>query len=255
MAIIAVRAWYLQEYEPLRELEKRPHDLRLSKNSLLKTGLRADFLDDREEVKRSAWFERYLDGDPIEFYIEGSGGYAVANIDLISQEIYFTKQDVMARLDPTIFLCPQTENSAASEELRETLQETIAQLNERSRLTLSLEIAQRPDSGPMRPSSSRMRKLRKSLLVIADMTPIASYGNPPQWLPSPNVCVELGYALQSKQRREQILLVQQLPGEQQRALGFDWPSLQMIQFADRPELEEILPAAISDQLQRYNLFS
>jgi hypothetical protein len=91
MAIIAVRAWYLQEYEPLRELEKRPHDLRLSKNSLLKTGLRADFLDDREEVKRSVWFERYLEGDPVEFYIEGSGGYAVANIDLISQEIYFTK--------------------------------------------------------------------------------------------------------------------------------------------------------------------
>jgi hypothetical protein len=255
MAIIAVRAWYLQEYEPLRDLEKRPHDLRLSKSSLLKTGLRADFLDDREEVKRSTWFERYLEGDAIEFYIEGSGGYGVANIDLISQEIYFTKQDVMARLDPTIFLCPQTEDSAASEILQETLQETIAQLNERSRLTLSLEVAQRPDSGPMRPSSSRMRKLRKSLLVIADMTPIASHGNPPQWLPSPNVCVELGYALQSKQRREQILLLQQWNPEQAGTLALDWPSLQMIRFADRAELQQMLPQAIEDQLQRYNLFT
>lgn len=255
MAIIAVRAWYLQEYEPLRDLEKRPHDLRLSKSSLLKTGLRADFLDDREEVKGSVWFERYLEGDAIEFYIEGSGGYAVANIDLISQEIYFTKQDVMTRLDPTIFLCPQTEDSAASEILQETLQETIAQLNERSRLTLSLEVAQRPDSGPMRPSSSRMRKLRKSLLTIADMTPITSYGTPPQWLPSPNVCVELGYALQSKQRREQILLVQQWPQQQAGILALDWPSLQMVQFADRPELQQILPKAIEDRLQRYNLFT
>lgn len=256
MAIIAVRAWYLQDYEPVRELEKRPKaDLRLNKSSLLKTGLRADFLDDREEVKRSAWFERYLEGDPVEFYIEGSGGYAVANIDLISQEIYFTKQDVMARLDPTIFLCPQTENSAASEQLHSVLQEAIAQLNERSRLMLSLEVAQRPDSGPMRPSSSRMRKLRKSLLVIADMTPIASYGNPTQLIPSPNVCVELGYALQSKQRREQILLVQQLSEEQPGALAFDWPSLQTIQFRDRPELETLLLAGISDRLQRYNLFS
>lgn len=43
MAIIALKAWYLQEYEPIKEL-KRPHDLRLSKNSLLKSGLRADFL-------------------------------------------------------------------------------------------------------------------------------------------------------------------------------------------------------------------
>jgi hypothetical protein len=53
MAIIALKAWYLQDYEPIRELEKRPHDLRLSKNSLLKSGLRADFLDDSQDVKQS----------------------------------------------------------------------------------------------------------------------------------------------------------------------------------------------------------
>ena len=50
MAIIAVKAWYLEAYEPIRELEKRPHDLRLSKSSLLKSGFRADFLDESSEV-------------------------------------------------------------------------------------------------------------------------------------------------------------------------------------------------------------
>jgi hypothetical protein len=259
MAIIAVRAWYLQEYEPIRELEKRPKaDLRLNKNSLLKTGLRADFLDDKDEVRRSAWFERYLEGDPVEFYIEGSGGYAVANIDLISQEIYFTKQDVMARLDPTIYFSLATENPSLSDDLRSGLQEAIAHLNQRSRLTLSLEEAQRPDTGLLRPSNSRMRKLRQSLLFIADMTPVATakdrFGNPARGIPSPTVCVELGYALQSK-RREQILLVQQLSEDTPKELPFDWPSLQMIQFRDRAELEEILPGAIEAQLQRYSLFS
>ena len=53
MAIIALKAWYLQKYEPVKELELRPHDLRLSKNSLLKSGLRADFLEDSEEVRKS----------------------------------------------------------------------------------------------------------------------------------------------------------------------------------------------------------
>ncbi len=255
MAIIAVRAWYIQEYEPIRELEKRPKaDLRLNKNSLLKTGLRADFLDDKDEVRRSAWFERYLEGDPVEFYIEGSGGYAVANIDLISQEIYFTKQDVIARLDPTIYFSVPTENPSLSGELREALQGAIAHLNQRSRLTLSLEKAQHPDTGLLRPSNSRMRKLRQSLLFIADMTPVASSGNPARGIPSPTVCVELGYALQSK-RREQILLVQQLSEDTPKELPFDWPSLQMIQFRDRAELEEILPGAIEAQLQRYSLFS
>jgi hypothetical protein len=108
MSIIALKAWYLQEYEPIRELEKRPHDLRLSKNSLLKSGLRADFLEDSEEVKNSLWFQRYLEGERVEFYIEGSGGYGISNIDLRSHEIYFSKQEVMAHLEPTIFLCYQT---------------------------------------------------------------------------------------------------------------------------------------------------
>src|SRR4028119_576155 len=114
MAIIALKAWYLQHYEPIKKLEKRPHDLRLSKNSLLKSGLRADFLEDSEQVKQSAWFQRYLEGEIVEFYIEGSGGYAISNIDLISHEIYFSKQAVMAQLEPVIFLSYQTEYKASS---------------------------------------------------------------------------------------------------------------------------------------------
>jgi hypothetical protein len=47
MAIIALKAWYLEQYEPIHQIVQRPHDLRLSQNSLLKAGLRADFLDDR----------------------------------------------------------------------------------------------------------------------------------------------------------------------------------------------------------------
>jgi hypothetical protein len=40
MSIIALRAWYIQDYEPITELEKRPPDIRLSKKSLLKSGLK-----------------------------------------------------------------------------------------------------------------------------------------------------------------------------------------------------------------------
>jgi hypothetical protein len=137
MAIIALKAWYLAEYEPLKELEKRPHDLRLSKNSLLKSGLRADFLDDRAEVSQSAWFQRYLEGEPVEFYIEGSGGYTIANIDLSSHEIYFTKQDVLALLEPTVFLSYQGEYPESSSLLREELQSVLDDLNQQSRLPLT----------------------------------------------------------------------------------------------------------------------
>jgi hypothetical protein len=256
MAIIALKAWYLQHYEPIKELEKRPHDLRLSKNSLLKSGLRADFLDDSQDVKNSVWFKRYLEGETVEFYIEGSGGYAISNIDLISQEIYFTKLEVMGQLEPIIFLSFQREYNASSEALRNAFSKTLETFNQRSRLPLTLEESRRPAGEPMRLSSTQMRRIRKSLLFVADGTPIARIEGEktPLLIPSPNVCVEIGYALTAK-RTEQILLVQMeredLPGR----FPFDLPSYQQLSFQQPEELQRTLPSVLENLLQRYNLLT
>ncbi len=252
MAIIALRAWYLREYEPVRELERRPHDLRLSKTGMLKTGLRADFLDELEQVKRSEWFELYLEGESIEFYIEGSGGYAVANVDLIGQEIYFTKKEVMARLEPGIYLCSPNSQEGGTSVVREAMEGAIAALNTRSRLDLTLTSSELTMEAVTRPSGTRMRKLNKSLLFVADVTPIVSVGD--TLIPSPLVCLELGYALSSK-RREQILLVQQQLPDLAGRLPFDLPSWQQLSFTDAAELQQTLPGVLESQLQRYNLFS
>lgn len=255
MAIIALKAWYLQKYEPIRDLEKRPHDLRLSKNSLLKSALRADFLEDVEDVKRSEWFQRYLAGETIEFYIEGSGGYAISNIDLISHEMYFTKQEVLAHLEPTIFLCYQTEYSDSSDALRDVLTSTIEKLNRRSRLPLTLEESHRLTDGPVRLKSTLMRKIRQSLLFIADSTPIAKIdGQPPQLIPSPKVCVEVGYALQSK-RTEQVLLAQMERPDMPGQFPFDLPSQNRVLFNNTKDLTKILPDLVETQLQRFSLFT
>ncbi|HEY9630709.1 MAG TPA: hypothetical protein V6C84_25710 [Coleofasciculaceae cyanobacterium] len=253
MAIIALKAWYIQEYEPIRELEKRPHDLRLSKNSLLKSALRADFLEDSAEVRESAWFKRYLDGETVEFYIEGSGGYAISNIDLISHELYFTKKDVMAQLEPTIFLCYQTEYLESSDLLRESIQSVLERLNKRSRLPITLEESHRLTEGPVRLNSTLMRKIRKSLLFVADGTPILQIeGSPPQPVPSPKVCVEVGYALHCK-RTEQILLAHMERSDINGQFLFDVPSGNRVQFRGKADLNKLLPQAIETQLQRFNL--
>ncbi len=253
MAIIALKAWYLPEYEPVRELENRPHDLRLSKNSLLKSALRADFLDDSDSVRHSEWFQRYLDGESVEFYIEGSGGYAIANIDLISHEIYFAKRDVMAHLEPTIFLCYQTDYAASSDLLRDELTTYLEKLNRRSRIPITLEESNRLTEGPVRLTSNLMRKIRQTLLFIADGTPILQLdGNPPQLIPSPNVCVEVGYALQCK-RSEQLLLTQMERSNLSGQFPFDLPSRNRILFRNKTELHKVLPAALDAQLQPFNL--
>lgn len=100
-----------------------------------------------------------------------------------------------------------------------------------------------------------MRKIRKSLLFIADTTPIVSLDEQhnPQLLPSPNVCVEIGYALQCK-RAEQILLAQMQRPELQGQFPFDLQKGQILQFQDREEISKILPQAIENQLVRFKLF-
>jgi hypothetical protein len=253
MAIIALKAWYLPEYEPLKQLQKRPYDLRLSKNSLLKSALRADFLDDRETVEATDWFQRYLIGDRVEFYIEGSGGYAIANIDLSSHEIYFTKVDVLATLEPVIFLSYQDEYPEASELLREELQSFLATFNRKSRLPLTLKESNRLTDGPAKVDSGIMRSIRQCLVFIGDGTPIGVIpDSPPQLLPSPKVCVEVGYALQAK-RADQVLLAQMERAELPGQFPFDLPTGQRLVFRDKAQLHRVLPKAVEAQLLRFGL--
>lgn len=253
MAIIALKAWYLEQYEPARELERRPQDLRLSRNSLLKAGLRADFLDDSEEVRKSTWFQRYLTGEAVEFYIEGSGTYAISNIDLLSHEIYFTKQDSIVQLEPFIFLSYQTDYSESSDLLREGLQKLLDKVNKRSRLTLTLEESNRSGEGALRRNSPLMRKLRQSLIFIADGTSVAQLpGTPPPLLPSGGVCVELGYALQCK-RPEQVILARQDRDDMPGHFPFEVPSQQQIVFHNTTDLSAQLKTLVEAQLKRYGL--
>lgn len=252
MAIIALRAWYLEEYEPISEVMKRPHDLRLSKNSLLKSGLRADFLDERETVEAATWFQRYLAGEIVEFYIEGSGGYQIANIDVVSQEIYFIKQEVHALLDPIIYFSYQQSYSTAYEALEEALEEVITTFNRKARVPLSLEYSVRPKEDPIRLSKNQLRKIRKSLLFIADGTPVAQVSgeNTSALLPSPTVGVELGYALQCK-RREQLLLMQMERWEGR--YPFELPNPQQVFFKGATDLKATLPQVLETMLQRFNV--
>jgi hypothetical protein len=251
MAIIALKAWYLEQYEPIREIIKRPHDLRLSRNSLLKSGLRADFLDDVATVQAAPWFERYLVGEPVEFYIEGSGGYAIANVDLLSQEIYFTKQDVPAILEPMVFFSPQQDFAPASEAIATVLQTALDDINAaRSRTPIQLEMAARSPKSPLRIGHHKLRPIAKSLLYVADVTAIAPLGK--RSALSPEVSVELGYALHAKRSGQILLLNQERDGDGIRP--YDLPGYQHLPFRDQAALEQTLPELLKAQLQRLSLF-
>ena len=255
MAIIALKAWYLEQYEPIRQVIQQPCNLRLSRNSLLKTGLRADFLDDRHEVESSEWFQLHLEGKTIEFYIQGSGTYIVSNIDLVSQEIYFSKHTSISGLEPIIYYSPQSYYEPANQAITSTLNDIVADLAMRSRIPLTLEITPHVQDSPLRLSNSQFRKIGKSLLLIADVTPIDSIAGveQPELIVDSNVCVELGYGIQSKDNGQILLLSMERP-DLAGVPPFDMAGYKQLSFADGKQLNKSLPKLITTLLQRYSLF-
>ena len=255
MAIIALKAWYLKQYEPIKKTIQKPFTLRLSRNSLLKTGLRADFLDDRLEVESSDWFQRYLEGKTVEFYIQGSGNYIVSNIDLVSQEIYFTKCTSISGLEPTIYYSPQSHDRPANEAIASVLYDLIEELTSRSRIPLTLEVTPYSAESPLRISNSQFRKISKSLLLIADVTPISTIpgDKQPHLLIDPNVCIELGYGLKTKDNG-QILLLNRSREDLSGQMPFDMASYKQLSFDNANRLAKTLPKLMDTLLQRYSLF-
>ncbi|WP_019504367.1 hypothetical protein [Pleurocapsa sp. PCC 7319] len=255
MAIIALKAWYLEQYEPIKNVIQRPCTLRLSRNSLLKTGLRVDFLNDRLEVEGSDWFQLYLAGKTIEFYIQGSGSYVVSNIDLVSQEIYFTKCNSTSGLEPIIYFCPQNHYQAANTAIISALENIIDKLTQRSRVPLSLEITPRTSESPLRISNSQFRKINKSLILIADVTPISHIAGEKKskLLIDPNVCLELGYGIQHKDNG-QILLLNMERSDLDGEMPFDMAGYKQLSFKNSTQLANSLPKLVETLLQRYSLF-
>lgn len=247
MAIIALRAWYIKQYEPLKQILEKPSDLRLSRNSLLKTGMRADFLDERVEVETTEWFTSHLEGAAVEFYIEGSGYYIISNIDLVSQEIYFTKQQSLSGLEPIIYFSLNEYRDG----IIDTLSDTVADLSSRSRIPLELEISPRPQDSPLRISKSQFKKIRKSLLYLADSTPIATIEG--ELLLNSNVCIEIGYALESKDSGQILLL--RAENDLTGTLPFDVSGYKELIFSSDRDLQTNLPQLMETLLQRFALFS
>ena len=100
-----------------------------------------------------------------------------------------------------------------------------------------------------------MRHIRRSLLFIADATPILeAAGDVPLLVPNPSVCVELGYALNAK-RPEQLIVAQMersdLPGQ----FPFDIAAQHKLEFTSKSSLQKALPKMLDAKLQRFNLIS
>ena len=135
--------------------------------------------------------------------------------------------------------------------------ESLDNLNQRSRLPIQLTTIPHSAKNPLRLSESQMRRIRESLLFIADATPLLATDDgdsPLLLLLSPFVSVELGYALAHK-KPGQLLLLQMQRSELTGVFPFDLPQHRQLGFKTAAELSKMLPSVLEMLLQRYHLLS
>ncbi len=259
MAIIVLKAWHLDSVLAAGQIQTKSPDLLLSRTGLLKTGMRADLLNDLDAIKGSPWFRRYLEGEMVEFYIEGSGAYSISNLDLISREMYFTKRNTLTHRDPSIVLCGQGHYPGSTQAIGQALTQLVEAINRKPGLVMPIRLEQAAEAQESHYTidAALLRKLKQSLIVIADVTPVAGLEPGSRGCPSPEVCLAVGYALQSK-RPEEILLIQVQRPEYSGRFPFDIDSSSYLLVKD-PQDAKALQTQLTDpilkQLQRSQVFS
>ena len=94
-------------------------------------------------------------------------------------------------------------------------------------------------------------------MFIADGTPIASIpgeNDESHLLLSPNVCVEIGYALESKDKGYILILQRERP-DLTGKLPFDVSGYKQLIYKTPGDLKKTLPKVVEALLKRYNLFT
>jgi len=253
--MLIVKAWHL-EYPLLPEdVETLPPTLRLSKKSLLKAAFRGFFVDDAAVVQQAAWFHSFLAGEKVEFYVEGSGTYELANMDLVSREVYLVRTALPPASPPVIFFSYQTEYPEGSNRLGRVLDQTIAQLRDTYALgkTIRLVRPQRLPDGTTRLDTDVRRLIRQALVVVADTTLLTSVQG--KGYPSPNVCLEVGYALVAKKPYQVKLVAWPPPDPHLRDAIFPFSISDELRLLpqDEADLAQQLTAALTDVFKRFRL--
>ncbi|MCX5968199.1 MAG: nucleotide-binding protein [Cyanobacteria bacterium] len=253
MQITRVKCWFVGDsiYD-VAQVEAQPHTLDLVKKSILKAGYRAYCLTDRAAIESSAWYQLHLISGVVIFYIEGSGLYKLANIDLVESEFYFEKSNLPARYRPWIFYSWQSDYNPSRGHIREGINSAVDIINSRNPKSQVIAVeSTRPEDGAGNIVEAIKANIDRSLMAIFDITNVSRVDANEQagkCYPNANVVFELGYAL-SRKRADQVLMIKKSRSAElgNDSTPFDFAQNRRIDY-DRPAT---LKQQISDAVVEY----
>jgi hypothetical protein len=254
-----IKCWHVTDAvaDP-RLLENIPPTLRIFKKSILKTGYRAFAFDERTDIEKQSWYQDFLLGDEVRFYIDGTGFYKLVNCDLADNELYFERLNLPVGHKPWIFYSWQSDHNPSRTHIRNALMETIEHINNNlnPRQPLELVEATRPEDGAADIVQTIKANLDRCLFAVFDITSVAKVPVDVEVeqksYPNANVVFELSYAM-ARKKPEQVLLVKKKRTEiGPDKVSFDFEHLKRLDYDTPAKLKKPVLDIIKGFLQRLN---
>ncbi len=262
-----IKCWHLTDAvtDPSIITAAEP-SLLLIKKSILKLGYRAFAVNDREAVEKQVWYPKFLLGDEVRFYIDGSGVYRLVNCDLTESELYFERLNLPIGHKPWVFYSWQSDFNSSRSAIKEALTEAIEHINDTLSPRQKLELVEstRPDDGAKNIVDAIKANLDKCMFAVFDITNVAPVKLPdaapdapaqadPKTYPNPNVVFELSYSLVQK-HSSQILLLKKGRKDafKEDRVPFDFEHNRRIDYEKPAKLKTDLKAILIDYFRSVN---
>lgn len=257
-----INCWLLNsEIANIDIIRSNERDVQIIKKSILKNGYRAFLLDNKDVVETKQWYLDFLIGNEIKVYIDGSGIYKIANIDLSDNEIYFEKLNIPIGYKPWIFFSWQSDYNGSRTIIKEVLDEICADINLNCNPKQNIEIVAplRDEDGAGNIIDRLKKNIDLSLMIISDVTNVGQITDEQSTIvkniPNPNVIFELSYGF-TRKRTDQIIVVKRKRTElNPDTLPFDFAQNRVTEFTSKSDLKNKLESIIKGYLKRINFIA
>lgn len=268
MKFVLIKCWHIKTSAfDLDVISSSQPDIQLIKKNILKSGYRAFCTDEKTIIQNSEWYKSFLLGEIVRFYIDGSGVYRLANIDLSESELYFEKDNMPAGYKPWIFYSWQSDYNSSRSNIKDALKEIVDHINKNLNPKVEIELveATREEDGVKDILQAIKEKIDRCLFAVFDITNVAIVDKEggevvkgkqeAKQYPNANVVFELSYAL-SRKRFDQMAFVKKERDElKPDKAPFDFEHYKILSYDKPAKMKSDLKTIIVEAFNRFNIIS
>ena len=256
-----IKCWLINsKIIDLEVVKSKPVEFKILKKSILKTGFRG-FIIEEDDIQNSPWYKDFLLGNKVNFYVDGSGVYRLANIDLSENEIYLERLKIPIGYKPWIFFSWQSDYNPSRSHIKEALEEAIKEINDTKSPKAQIEIVEstRAEDGAKDIVQAIKDNIDKSLIIVSDITNVSGILENAGTLkaggksyPNANVVFETSYAFLRKELNQIILVKRKREELSNDETPFDFSKNRRLDYKNKAEIKESLKKVIEGILDQIN---